>query len=66
MFLQVKNMLPISIEKLTCEHQKFSSLATSEFMKRSFKDEKMEFLKKLEVSYKFRRPTHTYTLMHVY
>ncbi|KAI2667800.1 Guanylate-binding protein 1 [Labeo rohita] len=45
---EVKNMLPISIEKLTCEHQKFSSLATSEFMKRSFKDEKMEFLKKLE------------------
>uniref|UniRef100_A0A673INL4 Guanylate binding protein 1 n=1 Tax=Sinocyclocheilus rhinocerous TaxID=307959 RepID=A0A673INL4_9TELE len=45
--------LPISIEKLTCEHQKFSSLAIDKFTKRSFKDEKMEYLKKLEVSYKF-------------
>uniref|UniRef100_A0A8C2J7J6 Guanylate-binding protein 1-like n=1 Tax=Cyprinus carpio TaxID=7962 RepID=A0A8C2J7J6_CYPCA len=45
---EVKNMLPISIEYLTCEHQKFSRLATSEFMKRSFKDEKTEYLKKLE------------------
>uniref|UniRef100_A0A673INL8 Guanylate binding protein 1 n=1 Tax=Sinocyclocheilus rhinocerous TaxID=307959 RepID=A0A673INL8_9TELE len=40
--------LPISIEKLTCEHQKFSSLAIDKFTKRSFKDEKMEYLKKLE------------------
>uniref|UniRef100_A0A671K3V6 Guanylate binding protein 1 n=1 Tax=Sinocyclocheilus anshuiensis TaxID=1608454 RepID=A0A671K3V6_9TELE len=45
---EVKNTLPISIEYLTCEHQKFSSLAISEFTKRSFKDENMEYLKKLE------------------
>uniref|UniRef100_A0A673LNH1 Guanylate-binding protein 1-like n=1 Tax=Sinocyclocheilus rhinocerous TaxID=307959 RepID=A0A673LNH1_9TELE len=45
---EVKNTLPISIEYLTCEHQKFSRLAISEFTKRSFKDEKMEYLKKLE------------------
>uniref|UniRef100_A0A671K7A4 Guanylate binding protein 1 n=1 Tax=Sinocyclocheilus anshuiensis TaxID=1608454 RepID=A0A671K7A4_9TELE len=47
---EVKNTLPISIEYLTCEHQKFSSLAISEFTKRSFKDENMEYLKKLEVT----------------
>uniref|UniRef100_A0A671L2B7 Guanylate-binding protein 1-like n=1 Tax=Sinocyclocheilus anshuiensis TaxID=1608454 RepID=A0A671L2B7_9TELE len=40
--------LPISIEKLTCEHQKFSSLAIAKFTKRSFKDEKNEYLKTLE------------------
>ncbi|XP_059419254.1 guanylate-binding protein 1-like isoform X1 [Carassius carassius] len=45
---EVKNMLPISIEYLTCEHQKLSSLAISQFTKRSFKDEKTEYLKKLE------------------
>uniref|UniRef100_A0A672T7S9 Guanylate-binding protein 1-like n=1 Tax=Sinocyclocheilus grahami TaxID=75366 RepID=A0A672T7S9_SINGR len=45
---EVKNTLPISIEYLTCEHQKFSSLGISEFTKRSFKDENMEYLKKLE------------------
>ncbi|CAM4589267.1 unnamed protein product [Leuciscus chuanchicus] len=45
---KVKNTFPISIDDLTCEHQKFSSLATSEFMKCSFKDEKGEYLEKLE------------------
>ncbi|XP_026061117.1 guanylate-binding protein 1-like [Carassius auratus] len=45
---ELKKTLPISIEKLTCEHQKFSSMAIDKFAKRSFKDEKMEFLKKLE------------------
>uniref|UniRef100_A0A673IYJ0 Guanylate binding protein 1 n=1 Tax=Sinocyclocheilus rhinocerous TaxID=307959 RepID=A0A673IYJ0_9TELE len=45
---ELKKTLPISIEKLTCEHQKFSSLAIDKFTKRSFKDEKMEYLKKLE------------------
>lgn len=62
MFLQVKNTFPISIDDLSCEHQKFSSLATSEFMKCSFKDEKGEYLEKLEVSFKYGRHTHTCTL----
>ncbi len=33
-------MFPVSIEILTCVHQKFSSLAIAKFTKRSFKDEK--------------------------
>uniref|UniRef100_A0A671L2D3 Guanylate-binding protein 1-like n=1 Tax=Sinocyclocheilus anshuiensis TaxID=1608454 RepID=A0A671L2D3_9TELE len=45
---ELKKTLPISIEKLTCEHQKFSSLAIAKFTKRSFKDEKNEYLKTLE------------------
>ncbi|XP_067308594.1 guanylate-binding protein 1-like isoform X1 [Pseudorasbora parva] len=45
---EVKNAFPISIDHFTCEHQKSSSLATSEFMKRSFKDDKGEYLKNLE------------------
>ncbi|KAK2900653.1 hypothetical protein Q8A67_008768 [Cirrhinus molitorella] len=45
---EVKNTLPVSIENLTCAHKKFSSLATSEFTKHSFNDEKIEYLKKLE------------------
>ncbi|ROI69419.1 Guanylate-binding protein 1 [Anabarilius grahami] len=44
----VKNTFPVSTENFTCEHLKFSSLATSKFMKRSFKDEKGEYLKTLE------------------
>ncbi|XP_051990668.1 guanylate-binding protein 1-like [Xyrauchen texanus] len=44
---EVKNMFPVIVTNLTSEHQKFSSLATSEFMKRSFKDEKGEYLGKL-------------------
>ncbi|XP_048020760.1 guanylate-binding protein 1-like [Megalobrama amblycephala] len=45
---EVKNTFPVSTENFTCEHQKFSSLATSKFIKRSFKDEKGEYLKSLE------------------
>uniref|UniRef100_A0A8C1JTX5 Guanylate-binding protein 1-like n=1 Tax=Cyprinus carpio TaxID=7962 RepID=A0A8C1JTX5_CYPCA len=45
---ELKKTLPVSIENLTCEHQKFSSLAIAKFTERSFKDEKMEYLKKLE------------------
>ncbi|XP_073705468.1 guanylate-binding protein 3-like [Garra rufa] len=45
---EVKSMLPVSIENMTCEHQKFSNLATSEFTKRSFKDENKEYMKNLE------------------
>ncbi|XP_026105134.1 guanylate-binding protein 1-like isoform X2 [Carassius auratus] len=45
---KMKNKFPVSVEDITSEHQKFSSLATSEFMKLSFKDEKGEYLKKLK------------------
>uniref|UniRef100_A0A8C2DSL7 Guanylate binding protein 1 n=1 Tax=Cyprinus carpio TaxID=7962 RepID=A0A8C2DSL7_CYPCA len=45
---ELKKTLPVSIENVTCEHQKFSSLAIAKFTERSFKDEKMEYLKKLE------------------
>ncbi|XP_067218632.1 guanylate-binding protein 3-like isoform X2 [Chanodichthys erythropterus] len=44
---EVKNKFPVSVEDISSEHQKFSSLATAEFMKRSFKDEKREYLTKL-------------------
>uniref|UniRef100_A0A671K5A1 Guanylate binding protein 1 n=1 Tax=Sinocyclocheilus anshuiensis TaxID=1608454 RepID=A0A671K5A1_9TELE len=44
---KVKNKFPVGVDDISSEHQKFSSLATSEFMKRSFKDEKREYLKKL-------------------
>ncbi|XP_067217979.1 guanylate-binding protein 1-like isoform X2 [Chanodichthys erythropterus] len=43
----VKNKFPVSMDDISSEHQKFSSLATAEFMKRSFKDEKREYLTKL-------------------
>ncbi|KAK7163480.1 hypothetical protein R3I93_007516 [Phoxinus phoxinus] len=43
----VKNKFPVNVDDISTEHQKFSSLATSEFMKRSFKDEKGEHLKEL-------------------
>ncbi|XP_067309372.1 guanylate-binding protein 2-like isoform X1 [Pseudorasbora parva] len=42
---EVKKKFPVN--DISSQHQKFSSLATSEFMKRSFKDEKGEFLIKL-------------------
>ncbi|XP_026145888.1 guanylate-binding protein 1-like isoform X2 [Carassius auratus] len=45
---KMKNKFPVNVEDITSEHQKFSSLATSEFMKLSFKDEKGEYLKKLK------------------
>nr|XP_055059189.1 guanylate-binding protein 1-like [Misgurnus anguillicaudatus] len=45
---KVKNTFPNSMENITSEHLKSSSLAISEFTKRSFKDEKAEFLTKLE------------------
>ncbi|XP_026061127.1 guanylate-binding protein 2-like [Carassius auratus] len=44
---EVKNMFPISVIDITSEHQKFSNLAISEFIKGSFKDEKGEYLIKL-------------------
>ncbi|XP_016150663.1 guanylate-binding protein 1 isoform X1 [Sinocyclocheilus grahami] len=44
---KVKNKFPVGVDDISSEHQKFSSLATTEFMKRSFKDEKGEYLKKL-------------------
>ncbi|ROJ35280.1 Guanylate-binding protein 4 [Anabarilius grahami] len=44
---KVKNKFPVSVDDSSSEHQKFSSLATAEFMKRSFKDEKGEYLTKL-------------------
>ncbi|XP_048018727.1 guanylate-binding protein 1 [Megalobrama amblycephala] len=44
---EVKNKFPVSVDDISSEHQKFSSLATAEFMKRSFKDEKGEYLTKL-------------------
>ncbi|XP_052387431.1 guanylate-binding protein 1 isoform X2 [Carassius gibelio] len=47
---KMKNKFPVSVEDITSEHQKFSSLATSEFMKLSFKDEKGEYLKKLKAT----------------
>uniref|UniRef100_A0A672NPR9 Guanylate-binding protein 1-like n=1 Tax=Sinocyclocheilus grahami TaxID=75366 RepID=A0A672NPR9_SINGR len=47
---KVKNKFPVGVDDISSEHQKFSSLATTEFMKRSFKDEKGEYLKKLMVN----------------
>ncbi|XP_050980294.1 guanylate-binding protein 2-like [Labeo rohita] len=44
---EVKNKFPVSVIDITSEHQKFSNLAISEFMKHSFKDEKGEYLIKL-------------------
>ncbi|XP_039510485.1 guanylate-binding protein 1 [Pimephales promelas] len=44
---EVKNKFPVNVDDIATGHQKFSRLATSEFMKRSFKDEKGEYLKKL-------------------
>ncbi|KAA0718774.1 Guanylate-binding protein 1 [Triplophysa tibetana] len=44
---KVKNNFPVSVTDFTSEHQKFSKLATSEFMKCSFKDDKGDYLKQL-------------------
>ncbi|XP_073705467.1 guanylate-binding protein 3-like [Garra rufa] len=44
---EMKNKFPVSLMDITLEHQKLSSLAISEFIKRSFKDEKGEYLIKL-------------------
>ncbi|XP_056600348.1 guanylate-binding protein 1 [Triplophysa dalaica] len=44
---EVKNNFPVSVTDFTSEHQKSSKLATSEFMKNSFKDEKGDYLKQL-------------------
>jgi len=47
----VKNKFPVNVDDIATGHQKFSRLATSQFMKRSFKDEKGEYLMKLVVSF---------------
>nr|XP_055059191.1 guanylate-binding protein 1-like [Misgurnus anguillicaudatus] len=47
---EVKKKFPVNVTDVTQEHQSVSSLATSEFIKRSFKDDNQEYLKKLEVS----------------
>ncbi|KAI7809834.1 guanylate binding protein 1, partial [Triplophysa rosa] len=44
---EVKNKFPVSVTNITSEHQKFSKLASSEFMKHSFKDDKGDYLKEL-------------------
>ncbi|GAA6103467.1 guanylate-binding protein 1-like isoform X1 [Tachysurus ichikawai] len=44
---QVKKMFPVSLNEITAEHQKISNMASSEFMKRSFKDEEQKYFKKL-------------------
>ncbi|XP_066512764.1 LOW QUALITY PROTEIN: guanylate-binding protein 4-like [Hoplias malabaricus] len=44
---QVKSKFPVSVDEISAEHQKFSNLATTEFMKRSFKDQHGEYLKTL-------------------
>ncbi|XP_026999086.1 guanylate-binding protein 1-like isoform X1 [Tachysurus fulvidraco] len=44
---QVKKMFPVSLNEITAEHQKISDMASSEFMKRSFKDEEQKYFKKL-------------------
>ncbi|RXN34795.1 guanylate-binding 1-like protein [Labeo rohita] len=44
---KVKSKFPVGVDDISSEHQRFSSLATSQFMKRSFKDEKGEYVKKL-------------------
>ncbi|XP_056599358.1 guanylate-binding protein 1-like isoform X2 [Triplophysa dalaica] len=45
---EVMNKFPVSMENITNVHQKSSSLATSEFLKRSFKDEKGEYIANLK------------------
>ncbi|XP_017350941.1 guanylate-binding protein 1 [Ictalurus punctatus] len=44
---QVKNLFPVSLSAISAEHKKISNTANTEFMKRSFKDEKGEYFKKL-------------------
>lgn len=45
---EVKKKFPVNATDVTQEHQSVSSLATSEFIKRSFKDDNQEHLKKLK------------------
>nr|XP_055059154.1 guanylate-binding protein 2-like isoform X2 [Misgurnus anguillicaudatus] len=45
---EVVMKFPVNVTDVTQEHQNVSSQATSEFTKRSFKDENDEYLKKLE------------------
>ncbi|XP_065122862.1 guanylate-binding protein 2-like [Paramisgurnus dabryanus] len=45
---EVKKKFPVNVTDVTQKHQSVSSLATSEFIKRSFKDDNEEYLKKLE------------------
>ncbi|XP_076838049.1 guanylate-binding protein 1-like isoform X2 [Brachyhypopomus gauderio] len=41
---QVKTLFPVSLRKISAEHQNFGNIATTEFMKHSFKDENAEYL----------------------
>uniref|UniRef100_A0A3B4CS21 GB1/RHD3-type G domain-containing protein n=1 Tax=Pygocentrus nattereri TaxID=42514 RepID=A0A3B4CS21_PYGNA len=45
-----KVKFPVSINEIAAEHQKLSNMATTEFMRCSFKDEQGEYLRKLTVS----------------
>ncbi|XP_065122911.1 guanylate-binding protein 2-like [Paramisgurnus dabryanus] len=44
---EISSKFPVGMESITIVHQKCSSLANSEFMKRSFKDDKGEYITKL-------------------
>ncbi|KAF5892051.1 guanylate-binding protein 1-like, partial [Clarias magur] len=44
---QVKSLFPVKVSELSAEHQKMSNMASTEFMKHSFKDEGQEYFKKL-------------------
>lgn len=50
MFMQVKSLFPVSLRAISAEHRKISNMANSKFMKRSFKDDHGEYIKKLMVS----------------
>ncbi|XP_047662326.1 guanylate-binding protein 1-like isoform X2 [Tachysurus fulvidraco] len=43
---QVKKRFPVSLSEISAEHKRISSMATTEFLKRSFKDEEGEYFKK--------------------
>ncbi|XP_056335455.1 guanylate-binding protein 1 [Danio aesculapii] len=45
---EVKKTFPVNVDEISSEHQRFSSLANAEFMKRSFKDEKQEYIHQLK------------------
>ncbi|XP_073711386.1 guanylate-binding protein 4 isoform X3 [Misgurnus anguillicaudatus] len=45
---EIKSKFPVGMDSITIVHQKCSSLANSEFMKRSFKDDKAEYISKLK------------------
>ncbi|XP_067308596.1 guanylate-binding protein 2-like isoform X2 [Pseudorasbora parva] len=44
---EVKKKFPVNVDVISSQHQKFNSLATTEFMKRSFKNKKGEYIIKL-------------------